>query len=525
MSSRRRIPSLRVANSEFEQARLHAIFQEAARQGHPLGYAYRGAIGYRFYKQYVALGGALAWGAYKKASEKLHSMGLNDLFTPPSKKPRLRGGFVTPLAITERGEPAPSYRDRRWDMSFGTYNNFVGPIPRNPSRPKFSAVTRFHGGKVLQKGFIKNYRYKKQKRVTPRDLVNAMYPIVRWSMIGPSPVPADFITSDIGKQKVLSDDAARDFLFKRSDLKLVYNKLFIDGMLTPQVNDQYGVEGSNHIGVLKNNDPTTNDIYKPSLQFLSYHRTYTITNRKDSVCYIECWECLSKDYQSGDFAQHWTNSLTQATEGATRVDGVYGLAAMHKNSQDPTTNQTRAITDPGLSPWKNLKLLWKDWKILRRTKYRLEPGAHIDHVVHVPGFNLSHSTLYDQDHTTENIKDLTLNMCWKVIGERCYDNSVTGTAKLSYMPAEISIEYNDTMVIRMRPRLRKSFRFTTNHFAAFDSAFDSANAVPQALAPTVAMPSFSMVHENYHDKLVNDGEYTAGTENVTTATGLDAPET
>jgi hypothetical protein len=428
----------------------------------------------------------------------------------PSLEKTTFPGFYTPPAKRLRGSLAPEYTGSTINTpsmfsqtSTGTTRTFNG----GRASDRYVA---FKARKLGQKGSIKSYRFKKQKKMGISDIIQSMYPIINWNMVA----NAVRYTSDVGKQKFYAG-GVDNAMIKRDQMKEIYKKIFYDAMQSPQVN----LVGGN-LHYVKNGIASDRDDFKPSLQCLEYTRVYEISNRGDNLAYVEMWEVLALDDTDSNFVTQWQNNLTQS-DNAT--DGIYGLEALHKNTTAPMAEKTYDITDPGLMPWKGMRNLNENWRIMKRTRYRLEPGSHTQHTVTVKGFSISHQALYDADKSTERwMKDLSINVVFKLIGERCYDNDSTanGTNHLSYMSTNCVFAYKDYTKWRVRPRLRKSFRFTTNSIENFnyetgdpaEPTFITSNDVPIANAPITAIPAYCAVNENRAEQLDRDAMITTGAE-------------
>lgn len=396
-----------------------------------------------------------------------------------------------------RGTEEPSRKRARAD---NTYHDKYGQMGRQWKHTG-GGLPHYQARKLSTKGRVRNYRYKKQKGVTSHDLVQAMYPKVNWTMTG----PVVECISNLGKQAIKHAERFSDLL-GRAELQLIYSKIHNDICMAPQVNLTFA---NNH--AIKNGAPLTVDSYKPSLQCLGYKRVFTFHNRGDNVAYIEFWEALAQDHTDTDFYDTWHANLQKST---TTTDTEYGLEALPRNVLAPTAEHTYNTSDPGLTPFKNMKALNKNWKLMKKTRYRLEPGTHDQHTIYIPGFTISHNALFDPDLALEYIKDISLNISYKSIGERCYDNSdgVGSTKHLSYMNTTTSVAFKDYTVWRARPRIRKSFRFCTNDPLDFELPYNEENYRAVAVSGVTAVPNAAQPTENGHDTLAGDNEHAAGAE-------------
>lgn len=501
---RSRLAGLPLHSSEYDRIRAQSLLEFADREGLAVGRAYRAAKYWKAYKTYGVVASGLATTAYKKVKGYLSAKKLAphlettvipgpNLFTPPSYG--LRG-----TKRAREGDAAPS--------TISSLRSAITAMSALTSSGKDQYVT-YKSRKVKESGSLKrNYRYRRQKGLTVTDLLQAMCPIVKWNMTA-NAVRYD---SESGKQNFYAGGADNAML-QRPQLKDIYIKLQQDGGIAPQTSIVYGPQHYIKSTVLSE----THDPYLPSLQCLEYKRVYEFSNRGDNLAYVEIWECVARDHTDTNFIAQWEAQLIRST---TTVDGVYGLQALNSNTRVPKVEKTYSVTDPGLEPFSNLKNLHDNYQIMRKARYRIEPGAHGTHTVYVPGFTVSHTALFDPEREDKWIKDLSLNIVYKLIGERCYDNDNTaaGTNHLSYMPTEVVFSYKDYTKWRIRPRIRKTFSFTTNSIEDFSYQVDgtdvykSENDVPIASKPVTAMPHSAQCVENTPEPIDRDGKVAAGNE-------------
>lgn len=391
--------------------------------------------------------------------------------------PHLRGSYETGLSNTSR----------RTNLTAET--------------PLFGG-DRFHAKRLSYRTTGKSKRHRRpHNALKVKDLLASYYPVVYWNLIGGAALTNQ---SDIGKQLFVDDGAGDHRIAGRGELQDVYNKLYKDLNIQTQIWHN-GASGtySDTKGVISTDAAATDANNKasdfPSLQCLGWQRTCTFTNVSQGVAYIEVYEYTCKEDIDSTLKIQWGKQLIEGTlwranTAANTYGSVYGVKALPSNDADPKDSWERQLTDPGIRPWKNLKCMKDEYKILKKTRYKMEPGSHINHVVNVRGFSISHDDLYHNGLTQGMIRDLTVSVAYFQIGERCYDND-DGVQKLSYLTTDINYEYKDKTAWRMRPRIRKSFRFTTNAWGALGTAFNDAMAVPVADQPAVCVRAGNLATE------------------------------
>jgi hypothetical protein len=323
-----------------------------------------------------------------------------------------------------------------------------------------------------------------------------MAPKLFWKMIGATD---DHLISETGKQHVKSI-GEEWLILLLTHIRIVYKKLFYDMQVHNQAQHTDGLTAQT-IPVADWND--FGSLHMPSLQCLSYTRTYEITNCSSTVCYWEIWELISTEHTTRNPQEDWLTDLTPDT-GAAGQEGLYGLLGLPKNTQQPTIEYQHTTLDPGIRPWKSCKNFWSAWKLKQKAKYRLEPFASIKHTVYVPGFTMSHNSMQDTDFNRTRFKDISINCMTFLIGEKCADDANNHQYN-SYMPAKVSVRYQDSGVWRMRPTGRKSFSIVTNSFASIgDAVLHNEWRYPVATNPAVAMPSTAFVNIEQHRRLFED---------------------
>ena len=371
----------------------------------------------------------------------------------------------------------------------------------------FKATRVKASGKKLRR----NWRYDQPKGANSHDLVQAMYPLVRWQMF----LKAAEFTSEVGRQGWVHDDQ-RCIICGKDELQAIYKKLTRDISSAPQ-GSRVG-QGSFQT-VIKEYYPTVENDYLPSLQCLDYTRVYTISNTADTVSYIEFWECIPKLDCIFSFVKEWETLLQKAAVGSTNTDGQYGLLAAQSNTTVPKVDHTYAIDHPGFEPWSNMKILWQKYSCFRKTRYKLEPGTSIKHKVVIPGFTASWNTLHnpDRESLVEYLANISVSVCMKIIGQRGYENHALNDANKeydhTYMTGRLNVGFTDYTKWRVRPRLRKSYRFLTNYVNDFnDASFDEDHFHYRAYKPVVIQPVINSAAESQHNVFTNDGIMQAGGE-------------
>lgn len=390
-------------------------------------------------------------------------------------------------------------RRRQWQRRVEQLDAKFREIQKRRGKPLFKRnigatnAARYHASKLTGKRVSRHYLFKTPKDFTPRDLINIMYPTIKWEMIGQGLSVHD---SAVGRQLVTDGDGIShtwSVMFSRANLQKIYQKIFTDAAFNPQErnNDDAGTSDNRNNTVPGGLFDLVDVSQLPSLRCYGYKRELTFTNPLNTVAYIELWEIVVKDDLTDSFRTDWVHALDKDT-GNDNFVGNYGLNALSRNTADPKVDATYSYTDPGFRPWKRLKALWNNHKVLKKTRYKLEPSSSVQHVVYVPGFTISQNRLFSEHQDKTRIKDLTIEILMFTIGEKCYDDTA-GHQFNSYMPSKITVAHRDKMIVKMRPLGRKMFRFTTNdapNFAA--GSFDPAGAWhPQAAIPRLAIPGYA----------------------------------
>jgi len=334
-----------------------------------------------------------------------------------------------------------------------------------------------------------------------------LHPKIYWKQIGQQ-MPN--FTSTAGRQGVFDSTMTNGkglTMFTRSDLRAIYNKLMYDANLgAPKASIGTGHPGLGDISLINGFQP-------PSLEILSAKREFTLNNKLNMVAYFEMWELVSLENQEVRPPKGmWEAELIKATPDATS-NGIYGLNALYRNTIAPLVDDTLDITDPGLRPFKNMRNFFKNWKVIRKTKFKLEPGTSVIHNCYTPAFSIANNTLYDPDDPASGyIQDVTKAWMCICIGEKCYDNTA-GIQPMSYAPTSINMKYEDSFVFRIKPRGRRSFNFITNTPDQFANETFDANGYqfPVAALPAIGGPALTRPRET----IPHDME---GVEDSTTAT-------
>lgn len=313
------------------------------------------------------------------------------------------------------------------------------------------------------------------------DEMRRSNPWVEWKMMRPTLAT---YTSGIGVQAAqASITAGRPMsAMLRSDLKAIYNKLYVDILRTEvTVAPSIPTTGPSSLGM-------------PDFRCHGWKRTIHFFNPKTTVSYLELYEFVRKN-EDGDMTLDpevmWAQELDKAEAANT---GNYGLAEARQNTQVPTIDSTRAYTDPGERP-ENLPRLktsnfWKTWGLLRKTRIRLEPTAKYDHTWSIPGFTIKHHELYEPG-AAEVIPGISMITMIISIGERCYDNTA-GNQRQSYMPTTTTAWYEDDCKFSILKRDQHKYSFVTSVPAEFANAAAPVIAF-SAGAPTIATPSYAAV--------------------------------
>lgn len=385
-----------------------------------LGYLYRN-------RETIGRGARYAYNTYINAART--SGGLrgqaNGTATPARVgQRRTRDGMATPRWIT----PMP-----------GTGGN--------------TAVVRYKAHRLVQKkgkGATKHRAIKYAPN--PMTLARMDMPFVRWKMLGPTTPEA--LTSAVGKQGLGSNTDDIDGwnqMCNRNLLQQIYRKLYTD------IAYQHSMAA---------NQPAWNNTIvqnMPDLACHGYTRELHLLNPLNTVTYFELWVCVKRKPQfitNNGPLKDWEDELVRAT---SNTPGAYGLNMAKSNETEPTTNSIYDVTDPGRRPYKPYMEDWhKEWKVIEKVKYKLEPTSSTTHRVVIPGFKLSHKELFD-DAVTSCISNVTAYLFPFIIGEKCYDNAV-GHQRVSYNAGKVTITFSDTTAWSIRRRGQLKLDFETNYF-------------------------------------------------------------
>jgi len=313
------------------------------------------------------------------------------------------------------------------------------------------------------------------------DEMRKINPWVEWKMMKTTVTPIQSSTGLQNPQSSIIAGGAYSMML-RTDLKAIYNKLYTDILRTETtVEPNITAIGPSYYGM-------------PHFRCHGWRRTMHLFNPKTTVSYIELYEFVRKN-EDGDMTmdplQYWELELDRATAADA---GNYGLAEARLNSQVPTLDAQRLVTDPGERP-ENIPRIktsrfWKTWGLLKKTRIRLEPTAKYDHVINIPGFSITHDELYSTTDTAQVIPGISIIMMPISIGERCYDNTA-GNQRQSYMPTQTTVWYEDECKFSILKRDQHKYHFVTTVPAEFANAAPSITFV--AAAPTVATPSYAQV--------------------------------
>lgn len=304
----------------------------------------------------------------------------------------------------------------------------------------------------------KSHRYVKRPI---SKLLRSLMPIVEWNMFGGNHT----IFSSAGQQSAAETDFRA--LFVRADLKKIYQKMFVDFYRQLPT----GVAGGQ-----KTNDAAT--MY-PDLVCKGWKRNYKLMNTGTSKAYLEFWEFNVRKVT----ADRVTTSLTEEMLKLVGPgEGNYGLGAFPQNTEDPTTDETFSLSQPGKRFPAHAKEFWKTFGLRKKTKIVLEPGATATFTQFVPGFYLTRKRLYEDDYVAEYIPHLTIPLVWFQIGERVYDNAV-GNQALSYAPTSVSYNITDYTKWLIMPRLYDRFFIKTNYPTDFTTAYSDSATYPVAGDP------------------------------------------
>lgn len=398
------------------------------------------------------------------------------------------GDFLPRVFFTAKKYLAPRYREKKLSSllkrmgkrKYGSYGvggkkkrYRPGPSYQVPASMLDTSHERFKSYRLKKRVLGKTFK-RRPKRLTAYQLVNAMYPKIHWTMNSPG---VKQLSSGVGLQMTSSDLGGYLQILTRGDLQMMYRKLFIDAQKNVQ-------EGFNNTSTQNSAYNENNATWLPSLQIEKYEREYTIQNCMTHTVYVELWEWLAIDDVQEDVVNNWDKDLSELT--TTAVQGLYGLEQLPKNTVAPTTEKQYANTDPGRRPSRKLRgKTFENFKLLKKTKYRMEAGSHQKHSVWIKPQAVSQYALFGEDEEGHKMmKGTTVLVQAFLIGERCYDDT-DGDQKLSYAAGKITFQFKDFTRVRMRPRIISNYRFETNAFENIDLAFDSSAAVPVAAIPAI----------------------------------------
>lgn len=362
---------------------------------------------------------------------------------------------------------------------------------------------RFRASKLSEKKKGKKpYMFSHQKYSLSLSSLSRMFmPYIKWDTHKSG---THSIVSTVGRQHTTAGFGNGRGINIRRDLQKIYKKIYTDICFAPallastsdQVRPFESVWGSQKLDITGLSSEAISALVStnpemPTLICHSFTRTFELYNVLNTVMYVECNEWVAKDDFTDDPRTVWLAGLNKS---GTDGQSGYGFGLWPRNSEVPISEYSELTTDtPGLRPWKSMKELWNNWYVLKTTRYKIEPGSSIKHAVRIPGFKCSFSNLFHPEkHDKPYIGGLSVHVQFITIGEKCFDGIIGDQAK-SYMNSEMHTDYNDKASWSMKPKMRSQFRIITNPPEDFDVTLTNASVFPVATAPTILVPSGSVV--------------------------------
>lgn len=375
-----------------------------------------------------------------------------------------------------------------------------------------AASERFRGTRLSRKLIRKlPARFgRRQPKLSLSFMKNMFMPTVDWEMHNPQ-ANILTLTSNTGRQGVYAGNNCGVDMLTRGNLRDIYLKGYVDIVQSPQVT--VAAEGTGAVNSFYSPHRNINlasmseaqmvelaaiEHGMPTMIFSKYKRVFNITNVLTTIAYVELWEWVCVYDNGSNHNPHimWND---QYVNQGTTSKGNYGLAQLPRNSVGPTSEMTLSSDLAGQRPDKHMKELFDNWRVLRKTKYKLEPGVTINHAVDLKGFQVGYSELYGhQSVGAVFLKNLTVYLGIIQIGEKCFDidSGINGKA---YCNTKLTLDYADYCEVSFKPYARKKFRLVTNTSDSFATAWNSQNYVHHGFSNgnvRVTMPAGSIASGN-----------------------------